>query len=176
MMHIGFTVGKFNPPHVGHHALLQRGLQLCMQNQCRYIVCIIDTGKRTDTSVLSGEDRKQYIESWFQGSQIEFVIMKNLWEFLTWCKDNNLLPMLEISGSDRSYQRDVVRIVCNGQNIPQYQYHCLSRSDLPISSTLVRSAIVNKDYDAYHAMMLVHSPQHRLALWERFQEGINNDS
>lgn len=178
---IAFSVGKFNPPHIGHGSMLKRGAQLAADMGLPYHVFVIDTNKRSFNSPLDSNEIVRELEIWTarQGlTNIKFTSSPSLWHaLLEHVKGNNLYPVLEISGSDRNYTNDVSRIVNDRVPISEYRRVQLDRNDLVMSSTKLREYVVNNDYVGFHSNFLLadaNAPEQQvLHIWEHIRKRMN---
>lgn len=148
-----FAVGKFNPPHVGHHQVIKQLSSLSVRLNAKPIVFVIDTGKRNSSSPLDGGRRIHYLQQVF--ADIPFEIKGNAYDAIISLLDRKLLPVGEITGSDRSYRKDIARIF--GDPVAteeQYITNPILRDEemggtMGASSSKMRTAITTNDIRSF---------------------------
>ena len=148
-----FAIGKFNPPHVGHHQIVDQLNMLASKLNAQPIVFVVDTGKRTQSSPLDGERRIHYLQKMFPG--IRFELATNAYVALVSLLERQMLPVGEVTGSDRSYRKDIGRIF--GENVSQQEKYIANpilRDEalggvLGASSSKMREAILNNNHQLF---------------------------
>jgi FAD synthase len=148
-----FAIGKFNPPHVGHHQVIQQLVSLSSRLNAKPVVFVIDTGKRSPNSPLDGNRRIYYLQQLFPN--VSFEIASNAYNAIISLIEHKLLPVGEITGSDRSYRKDIARIF--GDPVAeedQYITNPILRDEdmngvMGASSSKMRTAITNNDIRSF---------------------------
>jgi FAD synthase len=148
-----FAIGKFNPPHVGHHQVIQQLISLSSRLNAKAIVFVIDTEKRSPNSPLDGNRRIHYLRQLFPN--VSYEIASNAYDAIMSLIDHKLLPVGEVTGDDRSYRKDIARIFGNPvAEEEQYITNPILRDEdmkgvMGASSSKMRTAITNNDMRSF---------------------------
>ncbi len=148
-----FAIGKFNPPHIGHYQVVQQLVDLGTTMKAIPLLFIIDTGKRSEESPLTGEQRLHYLRKMFPTINME--IATNAYVAITSMLNRRMLPVGEVTGSDRSYRKDIARLFSKAVSAEEvYVTNSILRDEelsgsIGASSTKMRMAVKNGDKQAF---------------------------
>ena len=144
---LGMYLGRFQPFHNGHKAIVDRMLE-----ECQRVVIVIGSADKRGTvqNPFPSCERASMIKSIYPGSQVDIVC----------------IPDRPTISSDDSWGRYVMENLANygffpdaiyqgfetersswWLNYPKVNIENVSRLDIPVSATLIRAAIIEKRED-----------------------------
>ena len=155
--------GRFNPPHRGHRAMIEKLIKLGIELHAEPIVLIIDSGKYGPKNPLPGSVREKYLKKMFPN--VRYIVAKNPYEAVAQLanpEEENVpkfVPVGGVTGSDRAKSyKDMIGRMFGPKAEEKYKAVILHRDPdaeddvAGVSATKVREAALKGDIGKFRAM------------------------
>ena len=152
MSKVYFAYGRFNPPTIGHSILFDEAAKH------NHVIAVSRTYDRKKNP-LNGEKKMHYLRDMWPN--VNFVLAtKECRDFMAFIKhlNHSYDNIVMLCGEDR---KEEYELAVNRYNGIDYNYKSIEVRSIgnrssegslteSVSSTLIRNAVINDDYDLYH--------------------------